>query len=40
MFDIGLPDFVASSMRMTHIVSEMNSFITNSTLSHDRTSLK
>ena len=34
MLDVGLPHSVASSMRMAHIVSEMSSFITNSTSSH------
>ena len=40
MFNVGLPHFIASSMRMAHIVSEMSSFIANSTSSHDSTSLE
>ena len=40
VFNVGFPDFIASSMRMTHIVAEMNCFIANSTFCHDRTSLK
>ena len=39
MLDVGLPDFITSSVWVAHIVSEMNSFITNSTFSHDCTSL-
>ena len=38
-FDVRFPHFVRSSMRMTHIVSEMSSFFTNSTFCHDSTSL-
>ena len=40
MFNVGFPHFIASSMRMAHIVSEMSSFIANSTSSHDSTSLE
>ena len=40
VFDIRLPNLVTSSMRMAHIVSKVNSFITNRTFRHDRTSLE
>ena len=36
---IWFPHFIGSSMRMTHVVTEMSSLITNSTSSHDCTSL-
>ena len=33
--DVGIPDTVGSSMGMTHIVSEMSSFIADCTFSHE-----
>ncbi len=36
--DIGLPDCIRSSVRVTHIISEMNSLAANITLSHYLTS--
>ena len=38
-FNVGFPHFIGSSMRMTHFDSEMSTLITNSTSSHDCTSL-
>ena len=39
VFDIRLPDLVAPSVRVTHVVAEMIRFIANSTFCHDYTSL-
>ena len=38
-FYIGFPHFIGSSMWMTYIISEMSSFLTDCTFSHDSTSL-
>ncbi len=37
--DVGIPDSVASSMRMADIVTKMYAFAANITLSHTNTSL-
>ena len=36
---IRFPDRIGSSMGMAHIIAEVSSLLTNSTFSHDRTSL-
>lgn len=36
--DIGIPDMIGSSMRMADIISKMNAFSANITLSHLYTS--
>ena len=33
--NVGLPNVIASSMRMAHIIAEVSSLFTNSTLCHD-----
>ena len=38
ILDIRSPNFVGSSMGMAYVVTEMNAFATNITLSHLRTS--